>query len=165
MTAQPSDSAPRGLRVGRGERTRVLIARVAARRDVRQSDLVHSASRAAPVAWARHELRWCLRMLEPGYSNSQIGRLTGDADPTTVRHSVARVRERMRSDPDYAAEMQDILDEFLAPADARDAAPAALPLAPILNALRLILGSVRLSDREARTIALATLDAQEAGDA
>jgi hypothetical protein len=149
-------AAPRGIPVSRGQRTLVLMTRIAAHRGVRTSDLVHPTSKTAPVAWARHELRWALRQLEPGYSNAQIGRITGDADPTTVLNSINRVEERMKADPNYAAEMRLLLDENLSAEP--ETGHTELPVAPILAALRVVLGG-RLKDREARIAALALLDA------
>lgn len=150
------NAVPSGLPVTRGQRTTLLTARIALMRGVRTSDLIHATSRSTPVAWARHELRWALKQLEPGYSNAQIGRVTGDADPTTVHHSVARVEERMTADPDYAAEMRRLLDEFLSPPE--EAGATVLSTPPILTALRVVLAG-RLGDREARQTALALLDA------
>lgn len=149
-------AVPRGLPVRRGQRTLTLITRIAMKYGVRTSDLVHPTSRTAPVAWARHELRWALRQLEPVYSNAQIGRITGDADPTTVLNSINRVEERMKADPDYAAEMRLLLDEYLS--SEPEIGHTELPVAPILAALRVVLGG-RLGDREARITALALLDA------
>lgn len=148
--------APAGLPVARGQRTLLLMTRIALLRGVRNSDLVHPTSKTAPVAWARHELRWALRQLEPGYSNAQIGRITGDADPSTVVNSIGRVEERMKADPQYADEMRALLDDYLAAP--QETGQLELPVAPILSALRVVLGG-RLGDREARITALALLDA------
>lgn len=157
----PAPVAPeRGVPITRGQRTNLLIARIAAMRAVRQSDLVHATSRAAPVAWARHELRWSLRQLEPGYSMSQLGRLTGDADPTTVRHSIRVVEDRMKADPDYADELVALVAEF---AQTEPPQRDPRPVAPILSALELVLANRRLSDRDARAIALSILHAQGIG--
>lgn len=52
-------------------------------------------------AMPRHAVRYVLSRVRPDYSLTQIGRLTGSYDHTTVRNSILRSKELRRKNPNF----------------------------------------------------------------
>lgn len=148
------------------ERTRRIVRATAARYGAAPGEVAAGISQTAINSWPRHEARWLLRQIEPSLSLAQIGRLIGNADHTTVRSSFARVAERMAQDSDYAAGLTALLARFEAAEDG-EADPTAEITAgqqqnDAVEALWAVLTNRRLSDAEARKLALHILRATEA---
>lgn len=172
-----SDALVVPMSIGPHERrptTEHFLRAIAQRHGLDQREVLDPHCRTTHVVWARHELRWLMRHALPDLSLAQISRKLDGADHTTVMNSLARVDQRMERDPDYRTEMRtqlELLNAWPAAAgvgpeaaeEAGGAGPEAeelLPsLRPDLAALKMILESRQLSDRNARRMALVTLDA------
>lgn len=64
-----------------------------------ENELV-SSRRQVRLVWARFVAIWLAR--REGWSCHAIGKVFGDRDHSTVMHAVAKVDERLRTDPEFA---------------------------------------------------------------
>ncbi len=70
-----------------------------------RADLI-GTSRRRHVVEARQAAAWVLRHAYPALSLEAIGEVLGGRDHTTIIYSIARVEERMRTDPALAADLR-----------------------------------------------------------
>lgn len=123
-------------------------------RHISREQVILSPSSIAPLARARHELMWLLRDLTY-LTLPQIGVCIGGRDPTTVKHGIERVADRIASDDHFRRDMQFLRTKILQITGAKS-----LPLDLCLTAVRSILSNGGLSDAEARRAAVQMIEAR-----
>lgn len=115
-------------------------------------------SKAPGITACRHELMYLIRKLDPSASFSLIGRFIGKRDMATVHEAIAKVEQRIKENPGYAAELEaqtrtvmEIIGD-----EARRAAVQVKPWQ--LLAADHVLRDEQMNDAEARKVALSFIE-------
>lgn len=123
-------------------------------RQASHEQVILSQSSIAPLARARHELMWLLRDLTH-MTLTEIGVAIGGRDPTTVRHGIDRVADRIATNEPFRREMLFLRTKILQVTGAKG-----LPPDLCLTAVRSILSNGALSDADARQAAVQMIEAR-----
>ena len=116
------------------------------------------ANRMRVVAQPRHDCMWLLRDLTTA-SAAQIGQLLGGRHQATVDEAVAKVADRLATDPEYRDRMRQLRQDIIAWVGAAPRLPTANQITAAIGVLR----DDALAHGDARTAALALLGGGHAG--
>jgi hypothetical protein len=123
--------------------------------DTRLEDLA-GPSKAATISHHRHRLMYLIRQIDPIASYELIGRHLGGRDMATIHEAVAKIATAAEGNPSLALALvrdEDILRRSIR----KDVAPRPPPKPWQLLAATQVLGDDKLTDAEARKIALGFL--------
>src|SRR5262245_1523935 len=74
-----------------------------------------SRSRKQPIAEARQAAMWAIRQRYPSIPLATIGAAIGNRHYTTVMHALTAAEERARTNAEYRARLESLLERIAAP--------------------------------------------------